>query len=231
MRTDSFLQRYACAALASIALAGLTTAATAQELPSYMSPIAGRTASSPAETATQDVLALNRGMFELYDDAARIFKQNILSKHPVILGLFSGAGGRFILYRPGQAPLDAPSVPIVYQLLKSVGHSTMALTQVVGPYLDNAPNQAWRGPLLAYRSRMKSALDGLDQTPMQADWRDTNRTILANNIAFMDDCAAKGVISFAALQEFSKKQGPHLKKIIAWAAQTQVGHWMGVIGD
>jgi hypothetical protein len=231
MRTDSFLQRYACAALASIALAGLTTAATAQELPSYMAPIAGRTASSPAETATQDVLALNRGMFELYDDAARIFKQNILSKHPVILGLFSGAGGRFILYRPGQAPLDAPSVPIVYQLLKSVGHSTMALTQVVGPYLDNAPNQAWRGPLLAYRSRMKSALDGLDQTPMQADWRDTNRTILANNIAFMDDCAAKGVISFAALQEFSKKQGPHLKKIIAWAAQTQVGHWMGVIGD
>jgi len=122
-------------------------------------------------------------------------------------------------------------VPIVYQLLKSVGHSTMALTQVVGPYLDNSANQDWRGPLLAYRSRMKSALDGLDQTPIQADWRDTNRTILANNIAFMDDCAAKGVISFAALQEFSKKQGPHLKKIIAWAAQTQVGHWMGVIGD
>jgi hypothetical protein len=235
MQTDSFLQRYACAALASIALAGLTTTATAQDrpadLPPYMAPIAGRTVSSPAETATQNVLALNRGMFELYDDAARIFKQNILSKHPVILGLFSGAGGQFILYRPGQPPLNAPSVPIVYQLLKSVGHSTMALTQVVGPYLDNAANQDWRGPLLAYRSRMKSALDGLDQTPMQADWRDTNRTILANNIAFMDDCAAKGVISFAALQEFSKKQGPHLKKIIAWAAQTQVAHWMGVIGD
>ena len=235
MRTDSLLQRYACAALASIALAGLTTAATAQDrpadLPPFMAPIAGRTVSTPAETATQNVLALNRGMFELYDDAARIFKQNILSKHPVILGLFSGAGGRFILYRPGQAPLDAPSVPIVYQLLKSVGHSTMALTQVVGPYLDNAANQDWRGPLLAYRSRMKSALDGLDQTPMPADWRDTNRTILGNNIAFMDDCAAKGVISFAALQEFSKKQGPHLKKIIAWAAQTQVAHWMGVIGD
>ena len=47
----------------------------------------------------------------------------------------------------------------------------------------------------------------------------------------MDDCAAKGVISFAALEEFSKKQGPHLKKIIAWAAQTQVAHWMAVIGD
>jgi hypothetical protein len=76
-------------------------------------------------------------MFELYDDDAQIFQRNLLTKHPVILGLFSGAGGRFILHRPGQAPLEAPSVPVVYQLLKSVGHSTMALTQVVGPYLDN----------------------------------------------------------------------------------------------
>ncbi len=83
MQTDSFLQRYARAALASIALAGLTTAATAQaRLPSYMAPIAGRTVSSPAETATQNVLALNTGMFELYDDAAKIFKQNILSQAP-----------------------------------------------------------------------------------------------------------------------------------------------------
>ena len=148
MQTDSLLQRYARAALASIALAGLTTAATAQApaLPSYMAPIAGRTASTPAETATKNVLALNTGMFELYGDAAKIFKRNILSKHPVILGLFSGAGGRFILYRPGQAPLEAPSVPIVYQLLKSVGHSTMALTQVVGPV-----HRQSRRPVLARR--------------------------------------------------------------------------------
>ena len=97
--------------------------AIAQNLPAYMAPIAGRTAATPAETATKDMLALNTGMFELYGDAAKIFQQNILSKHPVILGLFSGAGGRFILYRPGQAPLEAPQVPIVYQLLKSVGHS------------------------------------------------------------------------------------------------------------
>lgn len=32
-------------------------------------------------------------------DAAKIFQKNILSKHPVILGLFSGAGGRLILYQ------------------------------------------------------------------------------------------------------------------------------------
>jgi hypothetical protein len=170
-------------------------------------------------------------MFELYGDAAKVFQKNILSKHPVILGLFSGAGGRFILYRPGQPPLDAPSVPIVYQLLKSVGHSTMALAEVVGPYIDNPGDQSWRGPMLAYRSRMKSALDGLDLASIQPDWRDNNRIILQNNIAFMDECLNKGVISFAALKAFSEKQGPYLKLNVAWAAQTQVAHWMGVIAD
>ena len=69
------------------------------------------------------------------------------------------------MYRPGQPPLDAPPVPIVYQLMKSVGHSTMALAEVVGPYLDNPDDQSWRDPMLAFRSRMKSALDGLELRP------------------------------------------------------------------
>ena len=231
MRIDSLLTRCAYATMTAIMLLGLGSVAQAQDLPSFMAPIAGRTTSSPAETATKNVLALNSMMFELYDDAARVFQANILSKHPVILGLFTGAGGRFILYRPGKEPLEAPSVPIVYQLLKSVGHSTMALTEVVGPYLDNAENQSWSSSMAAYRARMKAALDGLDAPAMPADWRGNNRTILENNIAFMDDCLAKGTITLAALQEFAKKQGPLLKKNIHWAAQTQVGHWMSVIGE
>jgi len=90
-------------------------------------------------------MALNTAMFELYGDAAQIFKKNILSKHPVILGLFSGAGGRFILYRAGPGPRSrGAQVPIDYQLMKSVGHSTMALTEVVGPHLDNSADQTWR---------------------------------------------------------------------------------------
>ena len=231
MRIDSLLTRCACATMTAITLLGLRPVAQAQELPSFMAPIAGRTASSPAETATKNVLALNSMMFELYDAAASIFKANFLSKHPVILGLFSGAGGRFILYRPGMAPLEAPSVPVAYQLLKSVGHSTMALSEIVGPYLDNAADQSWRSSMAAYRARIKTALDGLDATPMPADWRDNSRIILENNIAFMDDCLAKGSISFDALQALAKKQGPYLKHNIHWAAQTQVGHWMNVAGS
>ena len=72
-----------------------------------MEAIAGPIASSRAETATNNVLALNTAMFGLYDAAGRVFQKNILAQHPVILGLFSGAGGRFILYRPGIPPLEA----------------------------------------------------------------------------------------------------------------------------
>src|SRR5438270_13437724 len=130
-------------------------------------------------------------MFGLYDAAGRVFQKNILAQHPVILGLFSGAGGRFILYRPGMAPLEAPSVPIVYQVLKSVDHSTMALAQVVGPYLDNPADQSWRAPMLSYRARLQAALDGMNELSMTEYWRGHERSILQNNIAFMDDCLAK----------------------------------------
>jgi hypothetical protein len=215
--------------LAVAMLLSSTAVTQAQSLPSYMAPISGLTMATPADVATKDMLALNTGMFELYGDAGKIFQANILAKHPVILGLFSGAGGRMVLYRPGMAPLDGPPVPVVYQLLKSVGHSTMALAEVVGPYLDNPDNKSWRGSMLAYRSRMQSALDGLDATPIQPEWRDNNRTILQNNIAFMDECVAKGVITFASLETFSKKQAPYLAKDVTWAAQTQVGHWMTVL--
>ena len=215
--------------LAVAMLLSSTVATHAQSLPSYMAPISGQTTATPADIATKDMLALNTGMFELYGDAGKIFQANILAKHPVILGLFSGAGGRMVLYRPGMPPLDGPPVPVVYQLLKSVGHSTMALAEVVGPFVDNPDDKSWRGSMLAYRSRMQSALDGLDVAPMEPGWRDNNRTILQNNLAFMDQCIAKGVIPFAALEAFARKQAPYLAKNVSWAAQTQVSHWMTVL--
>jgi hypothetical protein len=208
---------------------GFDIGVRAEDLPSELKTLVNTAAASKADIATKNLLQLNETMFELYDNALAIFRNNILAHHPVILALFSGAGGRFILYQPGKEPLEAPSVPTAYQLVKSVGHSTMALTEVVSPFIDNPADQSWRGSMLAYRSRMQSALDGLNEAPLPADWQDTNRKILQNNIAFMDDCLKKGVISYPALQQFAKIQGPLLKLNIEWAATTQVNHWMGVV--
>src|ERR1700681_2645422 len=182
MRTVAIVMGGISALLSSLVVVGSGSAAQAVEGPSYFKEIVGTQTATPAEIGTKNILQLNTTMFELYGDAGQVFRKNILAEHPIILGLFSGAGGRFILYRPGMAPLDAPSVPIVYQLLKSVGHSTMALTQVVGPYLDHPADQSWRGAMMAYRARMTAALDGLEARPMQADWRDTVRTILLGNL-------------------------------------------------
>ena len=222
--------RRLCAGVAAAAILLSHSAANAEDPSSALKMFVGKLDASPAEVATKSVLALNTGMFDLYSASAKIIKANILARHPVILGLFSGAGGRFILYRPGEAPLDAPSVPVSYQVLKSVGHSTMALFVTVMPYIDSPQDKSWLGPLLAYRSRMQSALDGIDRTDMPADWRANSRAVLQANIAFMDDCAAKGAIAADALQAFARKQGPLLKLNVTWAAQTQVAHWMEVIG-
>ena len=90
-------------ATAAMLLCGTAVAAACAKSSAYMAPIAGKTAATPAEMATRDMLALNTGMFELYGDAAKIFQQNILSKHPVILALFSGRGRPLHPVSPRQA--------------------------------------------------------------------------------------------------------------------------------
>ena len=228
MTRVGILSRLAIGLIAAGAIVGPASAQTGN-LPEYLKNISGTTAPTPPELANRDVLQLNTTMFALYDNAARTFRRNIMANHPIILALFSGAGGRMILYRPGRPPEDAPSVPMVYQVMKSTGHSVMAISQVVVPYIGNAADKSWTTPLQAYRVQMKAALDGVDALDIQADWKPTLKTILGNNVAYMDDCLAKGVINLADLQAFAKKQAPDVKLIINWAASTQVKHWMGVL--
>jgi hypothetical protein len=107
----------------------------------------------------------------------------------------------------------------------------MVIPVLAGPHIDKPADQAWRAPLAAFRTQLQAALDSLDQTEMRDDWRGDVRDIASTDIAFIDSCLKSGVISFAALQEFTQKQAPKLKHIIAWAAETQVAHWMTVIED
>src|SRR5215472_14738118 len=208
---------------------GASSPLAAADMPAYMDVIVAGEPPVPAETARQNVLALNTAMFGPYDEAGRIFRKNLLGQYPVILALFNGVGGRFILYKPGFAPVEAPSVPVVYQLLKSVGHATMVIAVMAGPHVEKPTDQSWKSSFSSFRDRLTAALDSLDQTEMREDWRGDMRAILTADIAFIDDCLKKGVITFAALQEFAQQQGPKLKHIIAWAAQTQVAHWMNVV--
>lgn len=217
--------------IASLAMAISSVVSLAAELPPSVKILTGTPYPGRGTLEDTNLLALNNAMFDLYGTASEIFRKNILANHPVILALFSGAGGSFTLYRPGLPPLEAPSVPVVYQLLKSVGHSTMALAEVVGPYLNNPDDKSWVAPMQAFRTRMVSALEGVNSTSMPVEWHANNDIILKANIAFMDDCLVKGSISYDSLKAFSLQQAPFLVKNVQWAAQTQVTHWMKVMAE
>jgi len=222
----------AASLIATASAMGPASAQAPANLPEYLANITGNTASNPSDVATRDILQLNVGMFSLYDRAADIYRRNILAKHPIILAMFTGEGGRLMLFRPGQAPIDAPKVPKVYQILKSTGHSTMAISQVVIPSVNNPNDKRWIAPMAAYRTQMKTALDGVDASnDIQADWKPAVKEILATNLAYMDDCLAKGTVTLEPLLAFAKKQAPNVKLIINWAASTQVKHWMGVMDE
>ena len=134
-------------------IVGLTHRAIAQDLPDYMDVIVGNGApSTKTQVAEQNVLALDIAMFGLYDDAQMKFQKNFLAQHPVIMALFSNQGGRLILFRPGKAPLEAPQVPIRYQLYKSIGHSALAVFELVGSHLGTVSDHSWMGPMRTFRA-------------------------------------------------------------------------------
>jgi hypothetical protein len=83
----------------------------------------------------------------------------------------------------------------------------------------------------AYLSEMKSARAGIDAVPMPEEWRPVSRSLLDNNIAFMEETLRRGVIKLDAVKDFAKQQGPNLKAVVNWAASTQVKHWMGVMDE
>src|SRR5438093_8548465 len=89
--------------------------------------VADEKPASAQAVAEQAILVLNSSMLRLYDEALEKFKQTMRDRVPIILALFSGTGGQMILYRPGHPPEVAPSVPLIYQLAKAVGHSSMAI--------------------------------------------------------------------------------------------------------
>ena len=206
--------------------------ASDQSLPDYMNVIVGKGApATKSQVAEQNVLALDIAMFGLYDDAQAKFQKNFLTQHPVIMALFSNQGGKLTLYRPGKAPLEAPQVPIRYQVYKSVGHSALAVFELAGSHLGTVSDQSWMGQMRAFRASNQTALDSLGAIDISADARENQRKVLKGNIKFMDACLSKGSYTFADLQQYAQEVKPYLAKNVWLGATTQVEHWMKVVKD
>jgi hypothetical protein len=204
----------------------------AADLPDYMDVIVGNGVPlSKTQVANQNVLDLDIAMFGLYDDALAKFQKNFLAQHPVILALFSNQGGKFTLYRPRKEPLQAPQVPIRYQVYKSVGHSSLAVFELAGSHLGTVSDLSWKAPMLTFRTANQAALDSLDAVDISAQARENQAKILKSNIKFMDACLSKGSYTFADIQQYAHGVKPYLQKNIVWGATVQIEHWMKVMKD
>jgi hypothetical protein len=220
--------RGACLLVLGVCLVGLP--AHGDDLPDYLKVIiADRKPAGQRAVAEQNVLTLDTSMMDVYEGSLAVFKRNMRERVPIILALFSEGGGRMILYRPGHEPLVAPPVPIVYQLAKSVSHSSMAVYQLVAPHLTDPSDKSWHGPMQVFRTRCQTALESLDELDLSADERATLGAILKGNLSFMDECLKTGTFTAPQLEKFARESARYFGKTIGIAAQAQVAHWMDVL--
>jgi len=218
--------------LLSIFISSLGIATEIPNVPDFMqSFVIDPSKPEPKEkTAFNNMVTLNDDMFTIYERSLGIYKNDFLSKHHLIMGLFSGKGGRFILYRPGQPPLEAESVPQVYQAAKSVGHCAMATFVLLSPYTANpSSNLAWLGSLMAYRTNVQTAMDSLNTLDVKPEVRNLFQDTLKQIAVFMDTCIKNRTYTFDELQSWSRNIEPNLAKLIDVATQAQVRHWWSVL--
>ena len=78
MNQTAFARRWIGLTAALLVISTVRTA-RADEIAAVLQPVSGPVASSPAQTANGNVLALNAAMFDLYSEAAHIFQKNILA--------------------------------------------------------------------------------------------------------------------------------------------------------
>ncbi len=181
-----------------------TAYACVGNLPADLGIVAGTMPETARAIAERNVLVLDITMQEIYENSLTNFKKNFLARRPVILALFTNEGGRMILYRPGRGADEAPRVPLQYQFYKSVSHSSMAIYEIVSPYLANPTEKAWHGPMRSYCVQQETALEGLGDLDLSGEHRDVLEHILTQNISFMRRCLATSSYTLDELKDYTR---------------------------
>lgn len=182
-------------------------------------------------TAAQDnILALNRAMMPIYDNELSLFQADFLKTHPIIVARFDGAGGQFTLFRPGQPPLKADEAPIIYQLVKSVGHSAMVTFDMAAPYI-NADSSTWKPQMQGFQTKIETALSTLDQSGIQKDDQTTVKDVLTTINDFLKKCLADNKITQDELTAYGLKCRPFFAKLIKVSAYAQAHHDMAILAE
>ena len=216
-----------------MALVLLIVPAMAVDLPDSVDLV---TSDAPPPTkehlAFDNIYQLNKSMHTIFSSDLSVTQENIRNRFPLIMGLFSDSGGRFILYRPGQPPLEAPPVAPIYQIAKAAAHSSLAAYGLVVPALrDPKANQSWVAPMLTFRTQVQTARDSLDNLSSTPDEKSAVRAVLDRVQLFLDTCLKNGTFTYVEVEEFARGVEPFAEKLIGLAAKAQVSHWYEVLAE
>jgi hypothetical protein len=215
---------------AAVFAAALSIAPAFAEPPASLPKfVTDTSADTKAHIAAANVYALNNEMRGIYDKALTICKQNILAHSNLIMGLFTGKGGRFILYRAGQPPIEAPTPPM-YEMAKSIGHAPMAVYEIAAPYvLDPKANRSWIAPMQSFRLRSQIARDSLGDMSLEPDQLALFQATLDKVIAFADATLKNGTFTYGQLEAFARDIETQEKDLTSLCAHVQVAHWFEVL--
>ena len=189
--------------------------------------VVGQERLSGAKAASQRLYDLDSKMQKNYTATQRLVGESL---SPVIIALFNGEGGKYILRRNGNTEAVEP-VPETYQQIKSVSHTLVGLFEIVAPYFKASGIDNWRPKLQEYSTMLKNALATLDQVGLPENAEKNCRTILQGGVRFADKALMSGSFSADEYSSYAKSVWPAVQQNIELAAKLQVDHFEEVLTE
>ena len=187
--------------------------------------VVGEELLTESQEAAQRLYNLDDKMMANYADTQRLVGQ---SQSPVILVMFNGVGGKYILIRHGNVEAIEP-VPTLYRQVKSVSHTIVGVFEIVSPYFANPEVENWRPKLTEYNKMLKGALATLTDIGMPPEVEKNCRTILEGGIKFTDEALKAGTFTSEGYSAYAKSVWPAVAKNIELAGKLQVDHFEALV--
>lgn len=211
---------------AAIALAGFALGVGAAHADDPRSVIDEIQVSKEQEAASR-LYALDAKMQLNYADTQRLIGEQ---QSPVILAMFNGSGGRYILRRNGKEEAVEP-VPPTYEQVKSVSHTIVGIYEILAPYFANPETGNWRPKLTVFHQMLESGLATLHDVGLPDETEGHCRTILENGIAFTGQILDDGSFSAESFSAYAKTVLPSIKHNITLASKLQVDHFRDLVTE
>jgi len=185
-------------------------------------------------SAIRDLLVLSPNMISTLQEQQVLYKNAFMKRHNIIVALFSPAGGKFILYRKGKLPLEAPLVPQHqnYELATIIEHAAMEpyLLSVLDRY-NPLKKSDYMSQMRDLQKKITQASNDVNNLPVTPNEKKLFHSILNLSNQYINVTIERNVFLKNTSDEYARNLKPYLVELTQTIANDQVGHWMSVIRD